>query len=309
MKPETVKIRSPKRHFKPLLVAAVLLCLLAGTVFVAAISGNLLSYFETQWQKLTGNTMDESQSQLIHNLTTEIGDRVTSGDNSITLESVTPGENSVWILLRLEAPNTTFSEGNFYNFHGFDCTIVPSPVSEDVGFMGLTIQSEIVNTDGSLSMLLLLDASLPEDTALNSGDYTLNLLFEDVLDSTTANLQVVEGFWEFSIPLQPAKYETSLAVQDLTVPAQIEDTGEIVEVPLTDVFISSTGIRFSYTGEGHMLSITAILKDGTTISTATGGSSRLGTSSTYAVNYQWSVPLNSDEIAAIQFGNFRVPIA
>ena len=58
MKPENTNIRSRKRHWKPLLITAVLLCLLAGTALAVALNENLLSYFETQWYNITGNSME-----------------------------------------------------------------------------------------------------------------------------------------------------------------------------------------------------------------------------------------------------------
>ncbi len=310
MKPETREFRFPKRRLRPLLIAAACFCLLAGTALAIALNGTLLSYFETQWQAITGRSMEPSQSQLIQSLTTNIGDRVTSGGNTMTLESVTLGENSVWILLRLEAPATTFTQRNFYGFYGFDCAITPSPVPENTGFMGLTIQSETVNDDGSLSILLLLDTALPTDTALNYGNFTLTMQLHNLIDRTSAELRTVaEGTWDFSIPLQSADREASRSIQDLTVPAQIEETRESVEVELHHVVISSTGIRFSYTGEGDVSSISAILKDGTIIPATSGSSSKLGTPDTHSASYQWSVPLNPDDITALQIEDFQVAIS
>lgn len=308
MKPEPTKVRRTRRPLRPILVAALLLCVLVGSAFAVALNGNLLPYFADQWQNLTGTALSEDQNQLITGLTTEIGDRVVAGEDAMTLESVIVGENAVWVLARLEAPDAAFSPDARYDVFGFDGQITPAAASSGYGF---SVQSTTVNADGSLSMLMLFNAALPSETALNSGDYRLELDFESVVDNSgTPHTTVAEGPWHFSIPLDSAEPEQSRTLQNLLVPAQIETAGssESVTVELTDLVVSSTGLRFSYVGENTaMRSISAVLRDGTVVPAAVGLAGMQG--SEWNAAYQWKLPLNPNEITALRFGGTIIPIA
>lgn len=311
MKPEPANVRRPRRPLRPVLVAAILLCILVGSAFAVALNGNLLPYFEEQWKELTGTALSEDQNQLITGMTTELGDRVVAGDNAMTLESVIVGENAVWVLTRLEAPDAAFSPDARYDVFGFDGQITPAAASSGYGF---SVQSSTVNADGSLSMLMLFSAALDAETALNSGDYCLELDFEAVIDNSgTPHTTVAEGPWHFSIPLDAAEPEQSRTLENLIVPAQIEVPGsgsELVTVELTDPVVTSTGLRFSYVGENTaMLTIAAELHDGTVVPAAVGLAGLQGTGSEWHAAYQWKLPLNPNDIAALRFGDTVIPIA
>lgn len=77
------------------LIAAALA--LAGTVLAVA-SPTLWWWFEQKWEE-TGSSMTESQSLVIDGLTRKVGESVTSGDVTVTVDSITVGSSQIWALL------------------------------------------------------------------------------------------------------------------------------------------------------------------------------------------------------------------
>ena len=70
------------------LIAAALALALAGTVLAVA-SPTLWWWFEQKWEEETGSSMTESQSLVIDGLTRKVGESVTSGDVTVTVDSLT----------------------------------------------------------------------------------------------------------------------------------------------------------------------------------------------------------------------------
>ena len=80
------------------LIAAALALALAGTVLAVA-SPTLWWWFEQKWEEETGSSMTESQSLVIDGLTRKVGESVTSGDVTVTVDSITVGSSQIWALL------------------------------------------------------------------------------------------------------------------------------------------------------------------------------------------------------------------
>lgn len=79
---------------------------LAGTVLAVA-SPTLWWWFEQKWEEETGSSMTESQSLVIDGLTRKVGESVTSGDVTVTVDSITVGSSQIWALLDVTAGTLT----------------------------------------------------------------------------------------------------------------------------------------------------------------------------------------------------------
>lgn len=106
------------------LIAAALALALAGTVLAVA-SPTLWWWFEQKWEEETGSSMTESQSLVIDGLTRKVGESVTSGDVTVTVDSITVGSSQIWALL--DVTGWDFDRDAQYSFDRMRAEIVPDP--------------------------------------------------------------------------------------------------------------------------------------------------------------------------------------
>ena len=84
-----------------LLIAAIVALVLAGTALAAAVPG-IRQWFSQQWTQETGQPIHTDQLGLIDQLSDAVGVSVESGGVTVTVDSVTRGENVIWFLLRYD---------------------------------------------------------------------------------------------------------------------------------------------------------------------------------------------------------------
>ena len=87
------------------LIAAALAVLLAGTALAAAIGvpETLQEWFEKQWTESGGGEeMPQEQAAVIESLVQPVGAAVADNGITVTLDSVTPGENVLWLMLKFQ---------------------------------------------------------------------------------------------------------------------------------------------------------------------------------------------------------------
>lgn len=83
------------------LIAAIVALVLAGTALAAAVPG-IRQWFSQQWTQQTGQPIHTDQLGLIDQLSDAVGVSVESGGVTVTVDSVTRGENVIWFLLRYD---------------------------------------------------------------------------------------------------------------------------------------------------------------------------------------------------------------
>lgn len=84
-----------------LLIAAIVVLVLAGTALAAAAPG-IRQWFSQQWTQQTGQPIHTDQLGLIDQLSDAVGVSAESGGITMTVDSVTRGENVIWFLLRYD---------------------------------------------------------------------------------------------------------------------------------------------------------------------------------------------------------------
>lgn len=90
-----------KRHIpRMLLIAAVIVLALAGTAVAASLSG-MQSWFSRQWTKETGRAIEKDQMGIITGLTDEVGASVEADGVTVTVDSITRGEDVIWCLVEI----------------------------------------------------------------------------------------------------------------------------------------------------------------------------------------------------------------
>lgn len=314
----TANRRVPKATF----IAAVLVLALAGTA-LAVVSPTLRGWFEQKWAEETGGQLTESQSLLINSLTQKVGISDTSGEVTVTIDSITVGGSQIWALLDVEGWD--FDRDAQYSFDRVRAEIVPDPSEGQYGGAGYGLGSIGFTEYGKCRMLLEFSATISTGNQLNSGDYTLEIDLNDLIRCRTGRAEdeiLYEGDWSFSIPLTPESLSPVITIDHVQVPSKQmvwdqtdEEDGGTAEgtepcpavATLANLQISATGVSFYCDGLMDRTRATAIMADGTEVEDHGGGGSRMEDGSWY-VSFDWPVPLDVTDIVAIRFGNAEIPL-
>ena len=129
--------RKPARQRLPkkALLAAAVLVVLAGTAVAAVgMPGTLRGWFAREWQETTGSAMDAAQMELIDQLTRPVGVSDTQNGTTVTVDSVTVGDSTIWMLLKVsgEALAGAASRGLDFDVIGGVCDVVKKCVEAGV---------------------------------------------------------------------------------------------------------------------------------------------------------------------------------
>ena len=123
MEQRPARRRLPK---KTLLAAAVLVVLAGTAVGAVGMPGTLRGWFAQEWQQTTGTAMDAEQLALIDKLTRPVGVTDTQNGTTVTVDSVTVGNSTVWMLLKVSGEYAEDSALR-YHFDSIDLTLDPDP--------------------------------------------------------------------------------------------------------------------------------------------------------------------------------------
>lgn len=119
----------------------------AGGTVLAVASPTLWWWFEQKWEEETGSSMTESQSLVIDGLTRKVGESVTSGDVTVTVDSITVGSSQIWALL--DVTGWDFDRDAQYSFDRMRAEIVPDPSGGQHGGAGYGLDSIGITREGA----------------------------------------------------------------------------------------------------------------------------------------------------------------
>ena len=301
------------RRFRPARVAAVVAAaaVLSITAMAAAFGGGMLDWFGREWDSWTGQSLGESQVETIQRLTQPVGESVTDGNITVTVDSITVGTDNLWALLKVSG--MAFSNREEYGFGNISVEITPDPadLSANVGVVSYGTQLMGVDKNGDLNLILEYFATLPTDAQLSAGGCTLTLTLTGLTEgeySSEKPEMAAEGTWRFSIPLTVESRSPVVTIEKAEVPSWSPATDEYSSEPvtLTDIRISDTGIRFWASGE-LISDVSAVLKDGTEVRNS-GGGGGVDEDGTHTFSYTWVVPVIVEDIAALRFGETEIPV-
>lgn len=304
--------RKPARRRIPkkVLIAAAVLVVLAGTA-VAAVGapGTLRGWFAQEWEETTGAPMEEDQLALIDQLTRPVGVSDTQSGITVTVDSVTVGNSTVWMLLKVSGEYT--KEADFhYHFEGMDLTLDPDPDAVDTpGGYSLDYPYTGVTEDGTLTMMVRFTIDLAGQSSLLDGARQATLVVDDLMYSDQA---VTEGHWTLAFPLEPGEVGTVLTLEKIQAPAMKLETRETKTITLQDVQISSTDITYVRSVEDQEwepLACALVLEDRAVIEQSSGASRFRDEARTeWSSVYYWRVPVDLSRVTALRFGDAEIPL-
>ena len=127
-----------RRISRGILVAAVLVLALTGTTLAAVgMPRTLRDWFAVEWQERTETDISQEQLALIDSLTQEVGVSDTQNGVTVTLDSITVGNSSMWMMLHVSGAYGE-NEDLRYHFDGIDLTMDPDPEQQHNTDMALT---------------------------------------------------------------------------------------------------------------------------------------------------------------------------
>ena len=306
----TVPIR---RRLPAALIAAMLcLCLMGAGVVAIIYADSIQNWFGHYFELVTGQEMSQGQTALIDHLSQDINQSQTVGETIVTVDSVTMGDDSFYLLLRVEGVN--FLKRHHYDFEEVTLELSPDPM-EGIGGVG-SYGLKFHGLDGDGAALFLMDHSYgtsegfkPDPTPLE-----VHLLLVNLVRGHQSEKQkmMTEGIWEFSFTLDRSQPPESISLPDTEVMGLNLDTEEEECIVLSNIELTNTGIRFQYNYENGTIDFRAkpevSLENGATICWTDGSCTPMRDRTTLNCSYHWIIPVNLDEVVAVRIGEEEIPV-
>lgn len=249
-------------------------------------------------EKIPGNAGENQAAQ------TPAAEETSENNPKVILDSVTVGEERLWMLLKIGGQYTA---GKSYTFERTYLDGAPAKEIPDLGIqVGGSIQyskdGSTVAGDGSLLMLIRYTSPSGSESLLNGGHLKLHL--ENLLADGEL---LCEGVWDLEFDLAAVESQPALAVENVSVPATDKEDREIT-VTFQQVQVHATGARL-FTGPenaGFMLwpDTALVLTDGTEVRADGAHANWEGTTgdSRWITSYAWCVPVDLSQVKALRLG-------
>ena len=312
-------------------IAAVLAVVLAGSALaaVAGVPQTLREWFDQQWTETAGSeTMPKEQSAVIDSLIQPVGVTCVNKGISVTLDSVTAGKNSIWLLLKVKGePLTGEWEFGRMSFGGklIEKAEAKSPNQATVSQHSMDLLGTM--EDGTEVYLFKYSGGPAGVDYLEGGELELRLkdfYLEASIDAAVPAgihedpIEVfpdVEGRWVLPFDLEPMKEQTALTAKTARLNAEdyVWKEGESEPEKISKTFtiqdIKVTAVGFSYTipkdAEGFWFEMPSLrLKGGVTVQ----GTEAARDSSELKREGTWDLPVDLSEVEALLFGDVAVPL-
>ena len=306
-----------KIHAPAILAAALTLALMGTALAEAFLPGTLRGWFSRQWAESTGREPDAEQVVSVERLTQFVGVSDADSGVTVTLDSVTLGDSSLWMLLKLDGDIPAKKKPELFHFADVNLTFKTAPDSVTTpGGLGYGFDYMGITEDGKLSMLINYSVTLSGEDTLFSG-YAAELRLGALMYSDKV---AVAGNWTLPFTLDAVQEEV-LTLDSALVPTMARPDRKAETVEIQNIRVSATGIRFTqdlnYDEFPEILDpdlTGVVLSDGSVIPSNGGGSRWTGDAvgDTYtgdwATDLTWRVPVDLSQVAGVQFGDKIIPL-
>lgn len=311
--------RNPKKRFpKGILIAAAILVALAGSAIAAVgMPGTLQGWFARQWTEQNDTEMSAEQLAFIDHLTEQVGVRDTQNGVTVTLDSITAGDSSIWLLLKVSGSYEE-DEAHRYDFGMMDLTLDPDPnlIHDTPGGCGLQTLYSGTAADGVFTVMLQYTIDLAGKSTLWDEPRTATLVLEDLnrkeIGGDWEETPAAEGIWTLTFSLTPTEERQVRTASELEVPARNRDTRQAGRTTISQVRISATEIQYVQTAEEQAWEperAALVLRDGSVVEQC-GGNCRFQDAAytRWSSTYYWGLPVDLDQVTALRIGNEMFPL-
>lgn len=306
--------KNPKKRFpKGILIAAAILAVLAGSaIATVGMPGTLQGWFARQWTEQNDTEMSAEQLAFIDHLTQQVGVQDTQNGVTVTLDSITAGDSSIWLLLKISGSYEE-DEEHRYDFGMIDLTLDPDPnlIHDTPGGSGLQTLYSGTASDGVFTVLLQYTIDLAGKSTLLDEPRTAALVLEDLnrkeIGGDWEGTPAAEGTWTLAFSLTPGEERQVRTIPELEVPAQNRDSRQAGRTTIREVRISATEIQYVQTVEEQVWEperAALVLRDGSVVEQS-GGNCRFQDAAytRWSSTYYWRVPVDLSQVTALRIGN------
>ena len=294
-------------------IAAVLAVVLAGTALAAVIGvpETLQEWFGKQWTESGGGEMSEEQSAVIDSLVQPVGVSAKKQGITVTLDSVTPGEGGLWLMLKVSGENLTGRA----SFMGYKLTGGPMEkeiVTGNASVQGSTTHTVGTTEDGTQIYLVLYNA--PQGVNfLEGGKMELQLrnltLWKEAEKEgdERPDPETIEEKWVLPFTLAPTKNVEALTMEKATVPVnyyKFEDGAKkesCCYTEIEDLRITPTGYSFrnipQEDGQAATFRVILKLKNGVEVE----GNTVVVQPNDKEFKGVWELPVNLSDVDSVRF--------
>ena len=322
---EVSSMKQTNRHRIPAaaLVAAALVVVLAGTAFAAVfdLPDLLADWFGQRWEEEIDKPVEKEHLELLNRLTRPVGVSDTCGGVTITADSVTVGDSSLWVLLvvdGLEGPLSEPGEAGdwFHTYHtGMDCSNI-APLAEgtfEINGMGFGVYSSSVTEDGRLCLIYRYEPQLSGNASLLDG---CQVTFQTD-EIGYGNETLAEGGWSLVFDLEPVEGTHIPTLRGVQFPAKYPHDGvtEDVLIDMTEVRVSSTDVTFRLdAGDSlymaYQFDMALLFRDGTELncSELPGMGLHDDKKNEWVITKNLPLPIDLDQVEALRVGGVDFPL-
>lgn len=311
--------RNPKKRFpKGILIAAAILAVLAGSaIATVGMPGTLQGWFAQRWTERNGAEMSEEQLAFIDHLTEQVEAQDTRNGVTVTLDSITAGDSSIWLLVKVSGSYEEDADHR-YDFGRMELMLDPDPdlIRDTPGGSGFQTLYSGTAADGVFTVMLQYTIDLAGKSTLLDEPRTAVLVLEDLnrkeIGGDWEETPAAEGTWTLNFSLVLDEERQVRIIPELEVPAWNRDTSQAERTTISQVRISATEIQYVQAAEEQEWEperAALILKDGSVVEQS-GGSSRFQDAeyTCWSSTYYWSVPVDVSQVTALRIGDETFPL-
>ena len=234
-----------------------------------------------------------------------------AGGATVTLDSVTVGEDQIWLLLRVTG--RTFEPGAWYRFA---VTRMDGGPEKELSDLGIVMGGSFtygrdwhkILDDGSLEILLLYQNADPNAILTDGRELTLclaNLMLDGEL--------VLEGEWELPFTLKKQSPLPAIELEHTRLP--VDGLDSVQEADFEKIRVTSAGMELicdaQYAGFSLWSDVALILTDGAEIGItgARGVWEGEAHESRWVADYTRKVPVALEQAATVRIGGQVLPLS
>ncbi|MCD8344319.1 MAG: hypothetical protein LUC19_08065 [Oscillospiraceae bacterium] len=299
-----------RRRLAAALAAAIAALLLGACAAAVIYTDGIQGWFGRYWEEITGRPMSEGQAAAIDHLSQQINISQTCGDVTVTVDSAVVGNGSFCILLRVSG--VRLSPRYSYGFAQTEMTMTPDPLA-DGGIGGYGLNYLCADGDGSALLLLEHEYSASAGDEPDADSVQVDLLLTDfgrIVRGRDCKI-LAEGQWSFSFAIDRSAECERVSLPDTVVSVYNSEAGETVAAALTDIELTSMGLRFCCR-ESEMFSSMELelrLKNGAYVYSRGGTGAAAENEDIFTCSYWWDVPVDLGEAEAVIIGETEIRLS
>ncbi|MCD7791831.1 MAG: DUF4179 domain-containing protein [Oscillospiraceae bacterium] len=295
-----------RRRLAAALAAAIAALLLGACAAAVIYTDGIQGWFGRYWEEITGRPMSEGQAAAIDHLSQQINISQTCGDVTVTVDSAVVGDGSFFVLLRVSG--VRLSPRYSYGFAQTEMTMMPDPLA-DGGIGGYGLNYLCADGDGSALLLLEHEYSAAAGDEPDTDSVQVDLLLTDFGRLRGGDCKILaEGQWSFSFAIDRSAECERVTLPDTVVSVYNSEAGEAVAAALTDIELTSMGLRFCCR-ESEMFSLMELelrLKNGAYVYSRGGTGAAAENEDIFTCSCWWDVPVDLGEVEAVIIGETEI---